>query len=136
MVKAGPKILVIKSDKKELKKVDVFLSEIFNECNLDRANYNKTLLCVSEAVINSIEHGNQNDTTKFVTIKVYCYLNEIQIAIIDEGAGFNLKKIEDPTNKENVTRESGRGIHIIKTLSNSLEYNKKGNCVQLKIECK
>lgn len=136
MIKSLPKILVIKSDKTELRKVENFLSEIFNEYDLTQKNYNKALLCVSEAVINSIEHGNQYDTKKRVTIEINCNLGEINVGIIDEGDGFNFEEIRDPTKKENITNESGRGIHIIKSLSDSLKYNDKGNCVQLKIECK
>lgn len=43
--------------------------------------------------------------------------------------------MEDPTSKINLKKESGRGIHIIKSLTNKIEYNDKGNTVQLNIEC-
>jgi len=132
----APKILVIKSDKTELKKVDLFLSEVFKEFHLTRNNFNKTLLCISEAVINSIEHGNHYDRKKLVTIQLECSKNELHVEINDEGEGFDFKMIEDPTKEVNITKESGRGIHIIRSLSDSIKYNKKGNRVQLKIECK
>jgi len=132
----APKILVIKSDKSELKKVEIFLSDVFSEFHLTRNYFNKTLLCVSEAVINSIEHGNRFDRKKLVTIKIECSKNELHVEINDEGEGFDLKVVDDPTKKENIIKESGRGIHIIKSLSDSLKYNKKGNSIQLKIECK
>lgn len=135
MLKA-PKILVIKSDKSELIKVELFLSDVFNEFHLSRHNFNKTLLCVSEAVINSIEHGNQYDRNKFVTIQIECKRKELHAEINDEGEGFDLKMVEDPTKMDNIKRESGRGIHIIRSLSDSIRYNKKGNQIQLKIECK
>lgn len=133
---SSPKILVIKSDKAELKKLEIFLSEIFRECNLTWKNFNKTLLCISEAVINSIEHGNQFDRKKTVTVQIKCKKGELHVEINDEGDGFDLDGIFDPTKQENIKKESGRGIHIIKSLSDSLKYNKKGNSVRLKIECK
>ena len=136
MVKTAPKILVINSDKKELKKVDEFLSAVLKELKLDQSNYNKALLCISEAVINSIEHGNQYDLNKKVTIEISHELNTIQVKIVDEGDGFNFDEIKDPTKNENILSESGRGIHIIKMLSNSIKYNNKGNSLKLKIECK
>lgn len=130
-----PKILVIRSDKSELKNVENFLAEVFKEFNLSLDNFNKTLLCISEAVINSIEHGNQFDRRKSVTIQMDYVRNELHIEINDEGEGFDLNRIKDPTKEENIKDESGRGIHIIKSLSQSLRYNKKGNKLQLKIDC-
>jgi len=44
--------------------------------------------------------------------------------------------IKDPTSEENIKNESGRGIFIIRKLSNKMEFNETGNRIQLKIECK
>lgn len=136
MLTSSNKILVISSDKAELSKVEKFILEIFEENNLKKENYNRVLLCISEAVINSIEHGNKNDASKPVTIEANCNFNHIYVKVKDEGQGFDLDKINDPTLKQNVKNECGRGIHIIRSLSDSLKYNRVGNCVQLKIECK
>jgi serine/threonine-protein kinase RsbW len=131
-----PKILVIKSDISELEKVEDFIIGIFAENNVSEKNFNKTYLCVSEAVINAIKHGNKNDLHKKVSIVADCIGTEIIIQIEDEGEGFNINEVKDPTQKENIKKESGRGIYIIKNLSKKIEYNEKGNRVQLKIECK
>ena len=136
MLPNSNKILVIKSDKSELKKVEIFLRKLFKESNFEERNYNRLWLCVSEAVVNSIEHGNQNNKDKKVTIEVDCNSNRIYVKVKDEGKGFNIETIDDPTNKTNILKESGRGIHIIRSLSDSIKYNRKGNSVQLKIECK
>jgi serine/threonine-protein kinase RsbW len=135
-LKNSPKILIINSDKAELIRVSAFLSEVFEEYNLSPKYFNKVLLCISEAIINSIEHGNQNDKRKYVTIEISYHNSKIHVEIHDEGEGFNYCKLADPTTIENIKKESGRGIHIIKSLSDSLSYNEKGNKVKLKIECK
>jgi len=131
-----PKILVIKSDVTELTKVEDFVINIFIEYKLDKKYFNKTYLCISEAVINSIRHGNKNDLKKQVLIVANCIETEIIIQIEDEGEGFDIKKVKNPTLKENVNKESGRGIFIIKNLSDGIEYNEKGNRVQFKMGCK
>jgi serine/threonine-protein kinase RsbW len=131
-----PKILVIKSDVAELKKVEDFLINIFNEYQLEKKYFNKVYLCLSEAVINAIKHGNKKDLTKTVTIIVECDKKEMDIRIEDEGEGFNVNDVEDPTLYENKKKESGRGIFIIKKLMDKMQYNEKGNRVQFKIECK
>lgn len=129
-----PKVLVIKSDISELKNVEVFVKELFTENNIPVRFFNKVLLCISEAVLNSIEHGNKNDCNKEVCIFANCELKTISVEIKDEGDGFNLEEVADPTSAENIKRESGRGLHIIRSLSEQIEYNK--NSIQFKIECK
>jgi serine/threonine-protein kinase RsbW len=131
-----PKLLVIKSDISELKKVENFIIEIFKEYNLAQKYFNRTYVCVSEAVINSIKHGNKNDRNKTVSISIDCDLKEINVLIEDEGEGFDINDVKDPTLMENLKNESGRGIFIIKNLSDKLEYNEKGNRIQFKFKCK
>ena len=136
MINNPPKILVIKSDVAELKKVEDFIINIFNENNLELKYFNKIYLCVSEAVLNSIKHGNKNDLKKNVSIKIGFDTEQFKIQVEDEGDGFDLKKIKDPTKKGNLKNEEGRGIFIITKLSEQIEYNKKGNLVQFNIDCK
>lgn len=136
MINKPPKILVIKSDVAELKKVEDFLFNIFYEYNLERKYFNKIYLCVSEATLNSIKHGNKNDHKKNVSIKIKCNKDVLKITVEDEGEGFEINKIKDPSKKENLKNEEGRGIFIIKQLAEKVEFNEKGNCVQFKIDCK
>lgn len=136
MINKPPKILVIKSDIAELKKVEDFIINIFNENNLELKYFNKIYLCVSEAVLNSIKHGNKNDLKKNVVIKIDFNTEQFKIQVEDEGDGFDINKIKDPTNRRNLKNEEGRGIFIISKLSEQIEYNKKGNLVQFNIDCK
>lgn len=136
MINRPPKKLVIKSDVSELRKVEEFLINIFIEYNLENKYFNKIYLCISEAVINAIKHGNKNDLNKQVSIIAECNNEEINIQIEDEGEGFDIRNVNNPTLKENINKESGRGIFIIKNLSDKIEYNEKGNQVQLKMDCK
>jgi len=132
----SPEILVIKSDKTELKKTESFLLDFFRKNNLSEDNFNRVFLCLSEAVINSIQHGNQNDKHKQVSIHARCHDESVNIRICDEGDGFDFSNVEDPTNTDNLKKESGRGIHIIKSLSKEIEFEEEGKCIQFKIECK
>ena len=131
----NPHKITIKSDISELKKVEEFLLEVFEKCNISMENFNNVLLCISEAVINSIQHGNKNDRNKTVSVKINCEERLMTISVKDEGEGFDLKNVSDPTLKNNIRKESGRGIHIIRALTEQFEYNHEGNYVQFKIEC-
>ena len=129
-------ILVIRSDKRELRKVEFFLSTVFEENNLPTEQFNRVLLCLSEAVVNSIDHGNKNDTRKNVYIEIECISGKISIKIRDEGDGFDYTNIEDPTLKQNIRVETGRGIYIIKSLADEFNFNDKGKSVCFKVSCK
>lgn len=131
-----PEILAIKSDKNELKKVERFLIDIFEKEELPKSCFNKVFLCISEAVINSIEHGNKNDSEKQVDICINCEGGNICIEVHDEGNGFDYKKIEDPTIKNNIKKETGRGIHIMKSLCSKVEFSNQGKSVEIKIDLK
>jgi serine/threonine-protein kinase RsbW len=134
VTKKGLEILEIKSKKTELLKVEAFLKEFFEKENLPREKFNKTLLCISEAIHNAIVHGNGGNCNKNVSIEVHCKSSELHIIIEDEGDGFNFNNMEDPTSKTNIKKESGRGIFIMKALSQNVKFNNKGNKVRLKIK--
>jgi serine/threonine-protein kinase RsbW len=129
-----PEILAIKSDKKELEKVRKFLLQIFEKEELPQECFNKVYLCISEAVINSIEHGNKNNRDKQVDIRINCMKGNICIEVHDEGDGFDYELVEDPTLKNNIRKETGRGIHIMKSLCNKVEFRNQGKSVEIKID--
>jgi anti-sigma regulatory factor (Ser/Thr protein kinase) len=53
---------------------------------------------------------------KQVYIRCRCKPDEVAIAVKDEGRGFNLNKVADPTAPENTGSVHGRGSHLMKTL--------------------
>lgn len=135
MINKASKILTIQSNIKEIQKVESFLLDFFLENDIPKIHFKKVFLCISEAVNNSIEHGNKNDLNKNVTISIYKSNSNICVDIEDEGEGFNYDCVKDPTEKKNLLKESGRGIHIIKSFADNLKFNHPGNSIQLKIKC-
>ncbi len=136
MINNPPKILVIKSDISELNKVELFVNEFFSAYNISSKYFNNVFLCISEAVVNSIIHGNKNNVSKRVFITANFDGKILKVKIKDEGEGFILKDIKDPIEYCNIKNETGRGIHIIKALADIIKYNKKGNSIHFKIDCK
>jgi len=63
---------VIKSNQTEIEKVESFLKEIFDQYEFAPECFNKALLCVSEAVVNSIIHGNKKVAHKEIEVQVNC----------------------------------------------------------------
>ncbi|MFW5775399.1 MAG: SpoIIE family protein phosphatase [Chitinivibrionales bacterium] len=87
----------------------------------------KIEICINELVSNGFEHGNGNDDGKKVTVAYTISRSEAKICVVDEGSGFNLESIPDPTHPENIAREGGRGVHLIRSFADEYGQNTKGN---------
>lgn len=124
--------LNIASEKKNIDLVRSFLRGIFSECGFDIGQFNKVFLGVSEAVSNSISHGNQFAGEKEVRIEVSVESNFIVVVIRDDGRGFDFGKLADPTLEANLRRESGRGIFILRSVAEEVEFQDGGKKVTIK----
>ena len=119
---------IFKSDPELLPEIEDYILDTIKHLNLKSELSNNIELAIAEAAANSILHGNKNDPTKNVTIKVNLNSSSIIISFADEGKGFRPNEVPDPTKPENLLKGSGRGVHIMKTLVDGLEYifSKKG----------
>jgi len=129
---------VVPSDPDLLPELEEFIIQIANEAKLDSAKINNLALSFSEAISNCMKHGNSYDKTKTVTIVVTISETVLSISLKDEGKGFDLKAVPDPTKPENLLKESGRGIHIMRNFLRDLRYKftPQGTEVTLEISLK
>ena len=88
-------------------------------------------LALEEALVNAIKHGNQLDPDKSVRIHCDVEQDRVYIEIEDQGPGYRPEEVPDPTLDENIERASGRGLMLIKSFMNRVEFNEKGNCIRL-----
>lgn len=80
-------------------------------------------LATQEALNNAIKHGNKMDGRKKVDFAIQVENDDFRIIIKDQGEGFDLAKVPDPTNPENLLKTSGRGIFYMKSFMDKVEYN-------------
>jgi serine/threonine-protein kinase RsbW len=114
-----------------IQEVELFLNSIFVDFEIDSNRYNKIYLSLSEAINNAIQHGNKLDESKFVTISFSVSSNYYEFTVEDEGIGFSMDVLKDPTQIENIRNESGRGIFIMKRFSDNVEILESGNKIKL-----
>ena len=114
---------VVPSDPDLLPELEEYIINIAEELNLDDTKINNIALSFSEAISNCMKHGNRFDKSKTVTIIVTITESKLIILLKDEGKGFNLDAVPDPTKPENILKDSGRGIHIMKNFLDDLRYN-------------
>ncbi len=88
-------------------------------------------LCVDEAVRNAIVHGNKSKKRLSVSIAYSIYPDRVEVEVSDEGAGFDYDNLPDPTTEENIMRNSGRGVLIIRKLMDRVEFRAPGNVVRM-----
>jgi serine/threonine-protein kinase RsbW len=113
----------VPSDPDILPELEEYMIGIAREAKLDDSKINNLALSFSEAISNSMKHGNRFDKSKFVTITIIFDETKLRITLKDEGTGFDLDSVPDPTKPENILKDSGRGIHIMKNFLDSISYN-------------
>ena len=125
--------LTLASNPKNIGKIEGFLKTIGKTVHLDEIQFHKLMVSLTEAVNNAIVHGNRSLPGKKVQVKCELLPGWILIMIQDEGKGFRPEKVGNPLAKENLLRESGRGIFLMRTLMDKVEFEvgKSGTLVRL-----
>jgi serine/threonine-protein kinase RsbW len=85
-----------------------------------------------EALANAIVHGNQEDPRKIVCIACRCTTDgEVFLTVQDEGQGFDMAAVLDPTTPANRLLPHGRGIYLMKTLMDDVRFEQGGAVVHM-----
>ena len=82
-------------------------------------------LTISESIINAIRHGNQFDPTKNARLVISFDGESVEVIVEDQGKGFNLDDLADPTRAENLLKPCGRGILIIRSFMDEVYLSDK-----------
>lgn len=93
-------MLELSSNTNELSQLERFVKKIAAQYRLDEEQYGNVLISLTEAVSNAIIHGNKKDSNKKVCISLIEEKNKISISVSDQGKGFDVHKIPDPTTEE------------------------------------
>jgi len=103
------------------------------ECGVDQRDVFSIRLSVHEALLNAVRHGNRLDPDKKVHIlcKIDSDRNRFLIEIEDEGNGFCPDEIDDPRLAPYLNRPGGRGLLLIQTFMDTIEFNEAGNRVTM-----
>jgi serine/threonine-protein kinase RsbW len=88
-------------------------------------------LSLEEALVNAIKHGNRLNPDLCVEVMLEATDERIEITVRDQGQGFNVVSIADPTAPENLKKSSGRGVFLMKHLMDKVEYFDGGRGVKM-----
>jgi serine/threonine-protein kinase RsbW len=111
--------------------VENYVRDLVERLHIDENLYPNILICLTEAVNNAMIHGNQLDEQKEIMLSCHEKEHEIQFTISDEGSGFDPYKVPDPTSKERIETEGGRGVFLMKQLTDEIHFLNHGRTVKL-----
>jgi len=86
---------------------------------------------LAEALGNAIRYGNGEDPDRIVRVYVELGRDFVRIHVDDDGHGFDSSRVPDPTHPDNLEREYGRGLFVIRHLVDDVAFNEKGNGICL-----
>ena len=81
-------------------------------------------MAVREAMINAVLHGNAYDTARRVNLSFEQNDQGLIVTITDEGKGFVPEEVPDPLAPENLLKESGRGIFLMRAFMDEVRFRK------------
>lgn len=104
-----------------LPKVDEFIERKLRKLGIKENQIADITISVTEAVTNAVVHGNKNDLAKKVRISLKADSSCVEVTVEDEGGGFDPRSVQSPIEKENLLKEKGRGIFILKSLMDKVD---------------
>ena len=123
--------LVIASDPAEARRIQEQIEQLLQDRQAHDHDIFSIRLALEEALVNAIKHGNQSDPAKKVRISYRLLADRFEVAISDEGTGFNPEDVPDPTAAENLERPCGRGLMLMRHYMSEVRYNDRGNAVTM-----
>lgn len=121
----------IPSDMSNLFRAENLIDDLAEKLEFGDELYGNISVCVIEAVSNAIQHGNSNDVTKIVLLDYKVKDSTLVFTISDEGNGFDLDSVPDPTLPENLENIKGRGIFLIRNLADKITFEDRGSIIMI-----
>lgn len=131
----GPHIALECSLPSEVTAISPFVDKLMlllRNCGCVAEGVSDVEIALREALANAIIHGNREDHRKHVHVTCRCEPDEVSIAVKDEGSGFDINTVPDPTIRENIGSVHGRGILVMKALMDEVRFEEGGVAVHMR----
>ena len=109
-----------------VEQVETITDKISRKLKFSEPDRDSIAIAITEAVNNAIYHGNKLDKKKKVRFSIHALPNALQFTIGDEGNGFKPDDIPNPLDPANLLKENGRGIFILKSLMDQVNFDFSG----------
>ena len=123
--------LKIPSSFDQVGRVEMLVDDVCGRLGVNEDSYGNVLIAVTESVNNAIEHGNRKEESMEVSVAVGDKQDAFCFTVRDQGPGFDFNNLPDPTAPENILKENGRGIFLMKNLADQVEFEDAGRSVNI-----
>ncbi len=125
------KVISIPSVRSNIRIVEAFVLELNDALDLEESILDRIMISITEVVNNGIIHGNKSDPKKQVHLSCTCYDDHIDFSVRDEGGGFHPDDLPDPLDENNLLKEGGRGVLIIRSMMDVVEFRQAENGMEV-----
>ena len=123
--------ITLPSTRDEIPRVNDFAQQVNETVQMEEERFNSFQLALSEAVTNAIVHGNKEDPSKKVQIIALLENDHLYISVEDEGEGFDPSELPDPLDNQNLLKEGGRGVFLMRQYADKVRFKEDGRKVIL-----
>ena len=85
-------------------------------CGMEGSELFELQVAAGEALANALEHGSPRGADDDITVRFFCYPDEVAVEIGDQGEGMDAAPICAP----GPTQPAGRGIHFMRTMADDM----------------
>ncbi len=124
--------LKLTSTQNSVQKIEHIIRSLLELYKIEHTKFAEILIATTEAVNNAIEHGNKCDESKFIYLETQVEDQNMCIRIEDQGCGFCETEVADPTQADRLTEQGGRGIMVMRHLTDDIMFLKNGRVVELR----
>lgn len=125
-------MLLLNSNLNNVAAVQPFVEEVTQDIDINQDTYGNILVSLTEAVNNAIRHGNCCEEGKQVEVDIRQKENDLTFRVSDEGTGFDYDNLPDPLAPENLEKAGGRGIFLMRALSDDINFMDNGSTIEMK----
>lgn len=111
----------LESTLQSVDKAEELALEAAQRMGFDEDGQNNIGMAVRECMVNAVVHGNRYSKNKPVHFEMESSKESLTIIIGDEGEGFDFNSLPDPLAPENLLRQSGRGILLIRAFMDEVD---------------
>lgn len=122
---------VVPSSRQALSRLSEQLVSAAEANGFDREELFAIRLALEEAFLNALKHGNMDESEKNVSIECMITPEKFDISVTDDGSGFDPAAVPDPRCRDNLYKPCGRGMLLMRSYMDVVEYSEKGNCVHM-----
>jgi len=125
--------LILPSNFQSVERVVDESESFFGQFYDDEELLYKLQLLASEAITNGVEHGNEYDESKTVTVIFEADPDVATISVEDQGNGFDRSSVENPLSESHILDDGGRGLFLMEAMADEVKYDLDGRRVTIRV---